>query len=453
MNQLLQGDVGSGKTVVALRAMLQVVAGSGQAVLLAPTEVLAGQHHQTIAKLLEAAELRDRIGLELLTGSVAGKAKTELLAKVAEGGAGLVVGTHALLEGSVEFHDLGLVVVDEQHRFGVEQRDVLRTRGEVRPHVLVMTATPIPRTVAMTVFGDLEATTLEASPPGRQPVPTTWVNPVSHPGWLKRVWERVAEEARSGHGAFVICPTIEGSQTEDGAELWEDQAPAVMAFGGPASPGGRPNGGAGSGGAKRPLASVKATLEQLRNEPALAGLRLEALHGRMAPAEKDRVMGEFAAGQIDVLVATTVVEVGIDVPRATALVVLDADRFGLSQLHQLRGRVGRGEAQGVCLLVSTAEEGTPAATRLAAMERISSGFELANVDLLTRREGQVLGESQSGASSLRLVRLAHDADLILDARDAATALVRQDPDLVDHGALARAVERLLAGREDYLERG
>jgi ATP-dependent DNA helicase RecG len=501
MNQLLQGDVGSGKTVVALRAMLQVADAGGQAALLAPTEVLAAQHHRTILSLLGPlagddslfgaedagsarsdpsavnasgrhragdgsvagsgdAALGGQVRVRLLTGSMTPKAKTEAHADLAAGRVDLVVGTHALLQDAVAFKDLGLAVVDEQHRFGVTQRDALRARGAHAPHLLVMTATPIPRTVAMTVFGDLGVTRLDASPPGRQQVATTWVNPDLHPAWLDRVWQRVAEEVAAGHRAFVVCPAIEPGEVEPGSQLEVDEEPlGQLAFPelddlpGTASHGATRGAGPGQAATPRPLAAVSQVLEELRGLPALSQVRAAPMHGRMSAADKDRTMAAFAAGEIDLLVATTVIEVGIDVPEATALVVLDADRFGLSQLHQLRGRVGRGRDAAVCLLVSKAEPDTPAATRLEAMERTADGFELAEVDLATRREGQILGETQSGASSLRLVRLARDAELVADARRAAIDLVEEDPDLSAHPALAEAVGRLLAGREEFLEKG
>ncbi|MDR1635069.1 MAG: ATP-dependent DNA helicase RecG [Bifidobacteriaceae bacterium] len=532
MNQLLQGDVGSGKTLVALRAMLQVVDAAGQAALLAPTEVLATQHFRTIEGLLaRLPEGSDQVTVRLLTGATPVKARASLLNQLEHGEVRIVVGTHALLEDSVKFHDLGLIVVDEQHRFGVEQRDQLRTRGADRPHLLVMTATPIPRTVAMTVFGDLGVTTLGDGPPGRPEVATTWVNPKEHPGWLDRVWQRLAEEVAAGHRGFVVCPAIEPGEFEAGADLLQDAGPrqGQLAFALPgglrldsaagsqtgavaeadaARAGGRSGRGsgaagrlgpaaavadgvgavvgtvagtaagvsrasgangktgasgatrapAGRGGAestaeKRPLASVSQTLAALAADPDLAGVKLAPLHGRMTSQEKDQTMAAFMRGDVDVLVATTVIEVGIDVPQATALVVLDADRFGLSQLHQLRGRIGRGQAPGVCLLVSPAEPDSLAARRLAAMEQTRDGFELAEVDLETRREGEILGDSQSGRSSLKLVRLTSDRALIEDARNSAEALIAEDPELAGHPALAQAVDALLAGREDYLERG
>ncbi|MDR1186492.1 MAG: ATP-dependent DNA helicase RecG [Bifidobacteriaceae bacterium] len=472
MNQLLQGDVGSGKTVVALRAMLQVADAAGQAALLAPTEVLAAQHFRTIEQLLGGLDggTDDEpagVTVRLLTGAMPGKARVSLLNEIEHAEAQIVVGTHALLEESVKFQDLGLVVVDEQHRFGVEQRDALRARGGDRPHLLVMTATPIPRTVAMTVFGDLGMTVLGEAPPGRPEVVTTWVNPAEHPRWLPRVWERLAEEVKAGHRGFVVCPAIEPGEPEAGSELFPaesdgcsdgssglDAESGAQARGQLAFPIAEPHGPARTGqAAKRPLATVSQTLDQLRAEPALAGVRLAALHGRMTSQEKDQTMAAFQRGDIDVLVATTVIEVGIDVPEATALVVLDADRFGLSQLHQLRGRIGRGRDSGICLLVSEAEAESVAARRLAAMEESRDGFALAEVDLETRREGEILGDSQSGRSSLKLVRLTTDHELIAEARQAAEAVIAEDPSLDRHPALLGAVDALLAGREDYLERG
>ncbi|MDR1441487.1 MAG: ATP-dependent DNA helicase RecG [Bifidobacteriaceae bacterium] len=452
MNQLLQGDVGSGKTVVALRAMLQVVDSAGQAALLAPTEVLAAQHYRTIEELLgRMGPAEARPAVRLLTGALAPKARVSLLNEIEMGEAQIVIGTHALLEDSVKFHDLGLVVVDEQHRFGVEQRDALRARSGSRPHLLVMTATPIPRTVAMTVFGDLGTTVLGEAPPGRPDVVTTWVNPLEHPAWLGRVWARLAEEVAAGRRGFVVCPAIEPGEPESGADLFAEDAAGLgqLAFAPP-----RTAGAAGPGpAAKRPLAAVSQTLERLRADPALAGVRLAAMHGRMSSQDKDQTMAAFGRGELDVLVATTVIEVGIDIPAASALIVLDADRFGLSQLHQLRGRIGRGQDPGICLLVSSAEPDTVAARRLTAMEQTRDGFALAEVDLQTRREGEILGEAQSGRSSLKLVRLARDHQVIDESRRAAGEIISQDPGLAGHPALKRAVDGLLAGREEFLERG
>ncbi|MDR2378690.1 MAG: DEAD/DEAH box helicase, partial [Bifidobacteriaceae bacterium] len=402
------------------------------------------------------------VAVRLLTGAVGAKRRVGLLSEIEQGRAQIVVGTHALLEESVKFQDLGLVVVDEQHRFGVEQRDALRAKAGRRPHLLVMTATPIPRTVAMTVFGDLGLTILAEAPPGRPRVETVWVNPREHPAWLDRVWQRLAEEVKAGRRGIVVCPAIEPGEFEPGGEPAPEDAsgaggPGQLAFalpgvGKPAPPA-RAQGVNAALAAKRPLASVGQTLERLRADPVLAGVRLAPMHGRLTAQEKDQTMAAFASGRLDVLVATTVIEVGIDVPEATALVVLDADRFGLSQLHQLRGRIGRGRDAGICLLVSEAEPDTTAARRLEAMAATRNGFDLAEVDLATRREGEILGDSQSGRSSLKLVRLTTDGELIDDARRAAEAVIAEDPGLAGHPALRQAVDALLAGREDYLERG
>jgi ATP-dependent DNA helicase RecG len=436
MQRLLQGDVGSGKTVVALRAMLQVVDAGGQAVLLAPTEVLAHQHFQTLREMLgplaregsvsESLEggLR-RVEVRLLTGSLGAAQRRETLADLASGRADLVIGTHALLSDPVDFADLGLVVVDEQHRFGVEQRDVLRRRGAKPPHVLVMTATPIPRSIAMTVFGDLEIVTLDELPGGRPDV-LTHVVPASRSTWVDRVWQRVAEEAGAGHGVFVVVPRIDAVEAPEGQTL---------------------NGPPGRG----PLATVEDTMARFASNPTLSALRCAAIHGRVPAEEKDRIMREFASGEIQVLVATTVIEVGIDVPRATLMVVLDADRFGLAQLHQLRGRIGRGSEPGTCLLVSGAPPDSAAAKRLAAMARCHDGFALSEVDLELRREGDVLGTDQSGlARSLRFLRVLRDRDLILGTRVLATDLVARDPELARYPELASYVARRFAGHESFM---
>ncbi len=453
MHRLLQGEVGSGKTVVALRAMLTVVDAGAQAALLAPTEVLAAQHHRTITALLGDLADQGLFGaaaastkVVLITGSLSTPARRAALLDAASGSAGIVVGTHALLQEHVGFADLGLVVVDEQHRFGVEQRDVLREKGRTTPHLLVMTATPIPRTVAMTVFGDLETSTLVEVPAGRSPVATHVVPLTDSPAWHERVWQRVAEEAGRGHQAFVVCPRIGADDEPDGGDQdGEDQD---------AAPPEEPGDGAGRG-PTRPLRGVLATLAELRTHPALAGLRIEMLHGRMPAEEREAVMGAVAAGHVDVLVATTVIEVGVDVPNATAMVVLDADRFGVSQLHQLRGRIGRGSAGGVCLLVTDAPRDNPARVRLAAVAATTDGFELARVDLEQRREGDVLGARQSGGrSSLRVLRVLRDEQLIEQARHEATAVVAADPQLADHPALAAALTELVdADQQAYLERG
>ncbi|ROT32703.1 ATP-dependent DNA helicase RecG [Micromonospora sp. HM5-17] len=438
MHRLLQGEVGSGKTVCALRAMLQVVDAGGQAALLAPTEVLAAQHYRGMLDLLgplgRAGELDgDPRGtrLALVTGSLGAAARRRALEAVAAGEAGIVVGTHALLYEGVDFADLGLVVVDEQHRFGVEQRDALRAKAEQPPHVLVMTATPIPRTVAMTVYGDLEVSTLAQLPRGRSPIASHVVPATEKPAYLDRAWRRLREEVAAGHQAYVVCPRI-GDQAATAEEV----------------------GGAAGEDGKRPPLAVTEVAPLLADGP-LHGLRIGVLHGRLPADEKDAVMRSFAAGDLDVLVATTVIEVGVDVPNATVMIVLDADRFGVSQLHQLRGRVGRGSAPGLCLLVTEAVEGTPARQRLDAVASTTDGFRLAELDLEQRREGDVLGATQSGRRShLRLLSLLRDAELIRDARAEAIALIEEDPDLTRHPALAASVAALVdAERAEYLEKG
>ena len=445
MHRLLQGEVGSGKTVVALRAMAQVVDAGGQAALLAPTEVLAAQHARGIGALLgplgRAGELDgDPAGTRvvLLTGSQRAAARREARAAVADGSAGIVIGTHALLQEGVDFADLGLVVVDEQHRFGVEQRDALRAKGNRPPHVLVMTATPIPRTVAMTVYGDLEVLTLRQLPSGRGGVGSSVVPVKEKPAWLDRAWERLREEVDAGRQAYVVCPRIGELEGEKGAE---DE---------PGDDDGAP---ADDGGDRRAPLAVLDVAESLRTGP-LAGLRLDVLHGRLTPDEKDARMRAFAAGEIDVLVATTVVEVGVDVPNATVMVVMDADRFGVSQLHQLRGRVARGKHPGLCLLVSEASSSSPTGQRLAAVASTSDGFELARLDLETRREGDVLGAAQSGRrSGIRLLSLLEDEELIARARTEATALLATERGLADHPGLAMEVAALATDeRAEYLEK-
>jgi ATP-dependent DNA helicase RecG len=444
MHRLLQGEVGSGKTVCALRGMLQVVDAGGQAALLAPTEVLAAQHARSLDALLgplgragelDAAEPATRVAL--LTGSLSAPARRRALADAASGAAGILVGTHALLQEGVEFADLGMVVIDEQHRFGVEQRDALRTKAAKPPHVLVMTATPIPRTVAMTVYGDLETSSLRELPGGRSPIATTVVPAAEKPTWLDRAWQRVREEVEAGHQAYVVCPRIgDGGASDD--ELSDRDVPEET--------------NEEYGGAPRPALAVLDVAPTLI-DGLLAGLRIGLLHGRLSTDEKDAAMRGFGAGTIDVLVATTVVEVGVDVPNATVIVVLDADRFGVSQLHQLRGRVGRGTAPGLCLLVTDAPPGTDARARLDAVASTVDGFELARLDLEQRREGQVLGEAQSGRSSFRLLSLLRDEKLIGQARDEATALVAADPQLRRHPALAGAVAELVGDEgADYLEK-
>ncbi|MGN6783172.1 MAG: ATP-dependent DNA helicase RecG [Marmoricola sp.] len=432
MHRLLQGDVGSGKTLVALRAMLQVVDSGGQAVLLAPTEVLAQQHHRSIQAMLGDLAEAGRLGaadaatiVTLLTGSMGTKARRQALLHAASGEAGIVIGTHALLEDKVQLADLGLVVVDEQHRFGVEQRAALSDKAATPPHVLVMTATPIPRTIAMTVFGDLDTSTLTDLPAGRGQVQTSVVPTLRHPTWLDRGWERVREEVAAGRQAYVVCSRI----TDEPSDADADD--------------------------ERILFAVEDTVEMLRAGP-LDGLRVEALHGRMAPDAKDAVMRAFGDGDIDVLVSTTVIEVGVDVPNATVMVILDADRFGVSQLHQLRGRIGRGGHSGLCLLVSEAEPGHPSLARLAAVAATRDGFALSRVDLEQRREGDLLGARQSGRGArrtLRLLSVLEDEEIIAAARDAATAYLAADPELLETPDLAERVRELdETGRSDFLDR-
>ena len=449
MHRLLQGEVGSGKTVIAIRAMLQVVDAGGQAALLAPTEVLAQQHYRSITDMLGPLARRGQLGaaehatgVALLTGSVGAAARRAALSDVFTGDAGIVIGTHALLEEQVQFADLGLVVIDEQHRFGVEQRDALRAKAaDNRPHVLVMTATPIPRTVAMTVYGDLETATLTELPAGRSAIATHVVPVTDKPRYLERAWERVREEVGRGQQAYVVCPRIgdaadpdDAGEPGDGAPDDWDAIPRGVVLG-----------------RRQPLAvlDVAATLEA----GPLAGLRTGILHGRLHPDEKDRVMREFSAGTIDVLVATTVIEVGVDVPNATVMVIMDAERFGVSQLHQLRGRVGRGTAAGLCLLVTEAPPASPARERLDAVAATLDGFKLSRLDLQQRREGDVLGAAQAGRqSSLRLLRLLADEELIRQAREDATAVVSADPQLAGHPALRAAIDELLGVQAEYLDK-
>ncbi len=459
MHRLLQGEVGSGKTVIAVRAMLQVVDAGGQAALLAPTEVLAQQHHRSITALLGPLAGRGQLGaaenatgVALVTGSLGAAARRSAQADVFTGDAGIVIGTHALLEQQVQFADLGLVVIDEQHRFGVEQRDALRAKAAGnRPHVLVMTATPIPRTVAMTVYGDLEVSTLSELPAGRQPVASHVVPAADKPRYLERAWERVREEVGRGRQAYVVCPRIGGDAGEDDVDGWDRWDGWDGDLGPPAGdgPGGIPR---GRDGLRRQALAVLDVAAALRAGP-LAGLRIGILHGRLHPEEKDQVMREFAAGRLDVLVATSVIEVGVDVPNATVMVIMDAERFGVSQLHQLRGRVGRGSAAGLCLLVTEAPPGSPSRRRLDAVAATADGFALSRLDLQQRREGDVLGAAQAGRrSSLKLLRLLEDEELIGQARAEATAVVAADPDLAAHPALAGAIDELLGPQADYLDK-
>lgn len=441
MHRLLQGEVGSGKTMVALRAMLAVVDTGGQAAMLAPTEVLAQQHHRSVTEMMGELAQGGMLGgaehatkVVLLTGSMGAAARRQALLDLATGEAGIVIGTHALIEDKVQFHDLGLVVVDEQHRFGVEQRDALRGKGKQPPHLLVMTATPIPRTVAMTVFGDLETSVLDQLPAGRSPIASHVVPAADKPHFLARAWERVREEVGNGHQAYVVCPRI-GDEEDDGKKGSGRKSPEDEAE-------------------KRPPLAVLDIADQLAGGP-LRGLRVEVLHGRMQPDDKDAVMRRFAAGETDVLVATTVIEVGVNVPNATAMVIMDADRFGVSQLHQLRGRVGRGSAPGLCLLVTEMPEASAARQRLNAVASTLDGFELSRIDLEQRREGDVLGQAQSGArTSLRMLAVIEDEEIIAEARTEAAAVVAGDPDLEHLPGLRTALDALLdEEREQYLDKG
>jgi ATP-dependent DNA helicase RecG len=437
MHRLLQGEVGSGKTIVALRAMLAVIDSGGQAALLAPTEVLAAQHLRTIQKLLGDLGQGGMLGgsekatqVTLITGSQNAAARKEALTMAANGSAGIVIGTHALLGEKVEFKDLGLIVVDEQHRFGVEQRDALKEKAVLPPHLLVMTATPIPRTVAMTVFGDLDVSTLRELPLGRQPI-TTHVVPVKEkPSFLERAWQRINEEVAQGHQAYIVAPRISADS--------DANADIDFLFGEESSE----------------ITSVEELAPKLHAGP-LKGLKIAILHGRLSSDEKDTTMQAFTKGDIDVLVSTTVIEVGVDVPNATIMVIMDADRFGVSQLHQLRGRVGRGTSPGLCLLVTQCEEETPARERLNAVASTLDGFELSRIDLEQRREGDVLGASQSGTQShLRLLRVLRDEALIEQARDDAEALIATDNDFSEYPLLKAELAQLQRDQSvDYLDKG
>ncbi|WP_435300439.1 ATP-dependent DNA helicase RecG [Timonella sp. A28] len=446
MQRLLQGDVGSGKTIVALRAMLQVIDGGGQAALLAPTEVLAAQHARSIEHMLGDLALGGMLGgapnatkVVLLTGSLSTAEKRQAMLDAASGAAGIIIGTHALLSDSVQFADLSLVVVDEQHRFGVEQRDALKAKGRTVPHMLVMTATPIPRTVAMTVFGDLEVSTLNEVPAGRAEV-RTHIVPADNPTWMNRIWDRAREEIDQGRRVYVVCSRISASD-EDSDITDESDNPQLFEL---------------SQDSRQPreLVSVEALTQQLRESAALHGISIGVLHGKLTPAEKDEAMAQFSAGNIQLLVSTTVIEVGVDVPSASMMIIMDADRFGISQLHQLRGRIGRGNLPGVCLLVAPTMEESDAHTRLQALVNTRDGFELAATDLELRHEGDVLGASQSGhGSTLRLLRVIKDADLIAQAREEAHNIIEKDPHLEKHVVLRDAIDdHLDQEAQEFLER-
>ena len=436
MHRLLQGEVGSGKTVLALRAMLTVVDSGGQAALLAPTEVLASQHYRAITTLLGPLAERGKLGshdegtgVTLLTGSLNTAARRQALLDITSGQAGIVIGTHALLEERVDFFDLGLVVIDEQHRFGVEQRATLVAKAgtERRPHVLVMTATPIPRTVAMTAFGALDISTLTELPGGRSPITTHVVYASEHPSHLQRAWERAVEEVGKGHQVYVVVPRI--ASTEDK----------------PVDAG------------TRPAIALEDLAPELEAGP-LSAVRIATLHGGMPAADKEDVMRRFAAGPaapdgIDVLISTTVIEVGVDVANASMMIIMDADRFGISQLHQLRGRVGRGSAPGLCLLVTHAPAFSTSRERLAAVASTTDGFVLAELDLEQRREGDILGRDQSGMrSSLKLISVLKDDVILEQAREMAGAIVNDDPTLANHAELAGVVEALVAQRAEYVKK-
>ncbi len=454
MHRLLQGEVGSGKTVVALRAMLAAVDTGGQAVLLAPTEVLATQHFSTINRILGPLAAAGTLGgsengtrVALLTGSMSAATKREVLGEIASGSAGIVIGTHALLGQGVEFNDLALVVVDEQHRFGVEQRDSLRAKAKLNqpPHLLVMTATPIPRTVAMTVFGDLDVSTLRQLPSGRPAITSHVVPALDKPHFLERAWERIREEVAKGHQAYVVAPRISAHEIEEGtSEITARDREVAAAMGvildEPADP------------------KTMATVEELA--PALAlgslkGLIIAPLHGRQTSELKEETMRAFTDAKIDVLVSTTVIEVGVDVPNASVMVIMNADRFGVSQLHQLRGRVGRGKVPGLCLFVTEAADDSPAMERLNAVASTLDGFELSRIDLEQRSEGDILGRAQSGTQShLRLLRVLRDEPLILEARDVAVEMIESDPELKLSPELAREIAELRAEEAaSFLDKG
>lgn len=433
MHRLLQGEVGSGKTIVALRAALSVIDANAQVALLAPTEVLAQQHFRTITKQLGELATKGKLGapdnaiaIALLTGSLSASEKKEIHAKIQSGEIDLVIGTHALLSDAVSFKDLGLVIVDEQHRFGVEQRDALRAKAITPPHLLVMTATPIPRTVAITVFGDLDISTLSELPLGRTPITTHLVNEVTKPKYLERAWQRIREEVAEGHQAYVVAPRISAGTLED--------SDMDFLF----------------GTESKEMSAVTELAPELATG-VLKGLRIAELHGKQSADEKEATMQAFSNKEIDVLVSTTVIEVGVDVPNATVMVIMDADRFGISQLHQLRGRIGRGQAPGLCLLITKVPEDSLAYLRLNAVANTLDGFELARIDLDQRREGDVLGVSQSGSRShLKLLRVLRDEEIIVQARKAAEITLEQGLT----STLEQEIKKLLAEREvEYLDKG
>ena len=449
MYRLLQGDVGSGKTIIALRAMLSVE--NGQSALLAPTEVLAQQHFKTFTQLLGKLANRgaldgpmEGVRIALLTGSTSSADRREILGLAKSGEIDILIGTHSLLNEELKFKNLELVVIDEQHRFGVEQRDVLRSKSEYPPHILVMTATPIPRTVAMTVFGDLDVSTLDELPLGRTPIQTHVVNSLTEPKLMDRTWQRVREEVSSGHQVYVVVPRISPTDDSDFSNfgLSGDELKRIKRLSGDPELQ-----------FSQPASSVSEIFPKLRDE-ILIGLRIAALHGRLSSDEKESAMRAFQAHEIDVLVSTTVIEVGVDVSNASMMVILDAERFGVSQLHQLRGRVGRGQVPGLCILVTSATPESDAALRLKAVASTTDGFELSRLDLEQRREGDVLGSAQSGATShLRLLRVIRDESLIIKARQVATELIDSDEALVNYSGLLIEVDKLRQEeRASYLEK-
>lgn len=440
MNRLLQGEVGSGKTLVAVRAMLSVADSGGQSALLAPTEVLAAQHFRSIEKTL-GPDLAKQLGLTLLTGQLNTADRKSAMLAMVSGKAQIIVGTHALIADKVEFVDLGLIVIDEQHRFGVEQREALRLKGKQPPHMLTMTATPIPRTLAVTVFGDLDVSVLSELPQGRQDI-SSHVITDDQPQLVARVWQRVAEEVGLGRQAFVVCPRIDDA--DDGTDLLltggipDEQEFVEGEELTPPKP-------------RRPLAAALSVTEALKSNPALKDLKIAVLHGRQSSEEKADVMARFTNKEIDVLVSTTVIEVGVDVPNATTMVILDADRFGVSQLHQLRGRVGRGGLPGLCLMLTSAEEGSLALERVKAVVETTDGFKLSEIDLELRREGDVLGASQSGGkSSLKLLRVLKDSALIQEVRTEVAQIFELDPTLEKHPLVAETLIQLDKARQDFL---
>lgn len=429
MNRLLQGEVGSGKTLVAVRAMLTIAESDGQSALLAPTEVLASQHYQSILRTL-GDDRANELGLTLLTGQQASAERKSAMLAIVSGKAKIIVGTHALFAEKVEFYDLGLIVIDEQHRFGVEQREALRLKGKTAPHVLTMTATPIPRTLAVTVFGDLDISILDQLPSGRMPIASHVVTD-SQSALVARVWQRVAEEVGKGRQAFVVCPRID--EKDEPEDILDSDIPENT---------------------KRPLAAATLVAEALKANPILSGLRIGLLHGKQSSETKAAVMAAFTNREIDVLVSTTVIEVGVDVPNATTMVILDADRFGISQLHQLRGRVGRGSHPGLALMLTAAQEGSLALERVQAVAATQDGFKLSEIDLELRREGDVLGANQSGGkSSLKLLRVLKDQPIIQKAREQVIAIFAADPTLEKHTNLAKSLELLDQQRADYLTKG